>query len=243
MTPQLVIQDFSGAHSADLPATTARLIKGASWKKQRIVVILPAGESIPAKIALSVWNLAFPPNNGVVRVLAQGMEVGDAYSNTIEGILAHPDFSQWEFILTIEHDNAPPSDGVIKLVEQMEAHPEMACIGGLYFTKGYGGCAQIWGDAKDPVTNFRPQPPDPNGGLVECCGTGMGFNLFRMSLFKDKRLRRPWFVTQRHGGVSTQDLYAWGDFRKHGYRCAVDCSVRVGHYDLKGDYGPPDTMW
>jgi hypothetical protein len=243
LKPQLVVQDMGGLHSADLDGTKARLMKGGSWKKQRIIVILPAADEIPAKVALTHWNLAFPPNNGVVRILAQGMEVGDAYSSAIEGILADPNLSEWEYVLTLEHDNTPPPDGVIKLVEQMEAHPELACIGGLYFTKGEGGVAQIWGDPTDPILNFRPQVPDVNGGLVECCGTGMGFNLFRLSMFKDDRLRKPWFATQTKDGVSTQDLYFWGDARKYGYRCAIDCSVKVGHYDLKGAFGLPDTNY
>jgi hypothetical protein len=241
---QLIMQDLGGARNADLHGSTAKIIKGASWKKQRIVLILPAGEAIPAKVALSHWNMVFPPNQGVVRVLAQGMEVGEAYSSAIEQVLAHPELSQWEYILTIEHDNMPPSDGVLKLLEQMEAHPEFACIGGLYWTKGYGGVPQIWGDPKDPVLNFRPLPPDTNGGLVECCGTGMGFNLWRLSMFKDERLRRPWFETVASAaGVGSQDLYFWGDARKYGYRCAVDCSVKVGHYDFDGKYGPPDFVW
>jgi hypothetical protein len=234
MTPQLVVQDFGGIHNGDLEATSARLIKGGSWKRQRIIVIIPAGASIPAKVALSHWNLAFPPNNGVVRILAQGMEVGEAYSAAIEQILTHPELKSWEYILTIEHDNMPPPDGVVRLIERMEAHPEFACIGGLYFLKGEGGCAQIWGDPKDPVLNFRPLPPDPAGGLVECCGTGMGFNLWRLEMFKNEKLRKPWFKTLNGlggQGIGTQDLYAWGDFRKHGYRCAIDCSVRVGHFD------------
>lgn len=236
--PQLVIQDFAGVHNTDLSKTSARLIKGGSWKKQRIIALVPTGDRIPAKCALAVWNLGFPPNNGVVRILAQGMEVGDAYSSAVAQILEHPDLSQWEFLLTIEHDNLPPGDGVLKLVERMEEHPEFACIGGLYFTKGEGGVAQIWGDPRDPVPNFRPQPPDPTGGLVECCGTGMGFNLWRLKMFKDSQLRRPWFVTQTTNGVSTQDLYFWADARKYGYRCAVDCSIRVGHYDVDSD-----TVW
>jgi hypothetical protein len=243
MKPQLIIQDFNGVNNNNLDETKARLLKGGSWKKQRVIVILPAADTIPAKVALAHWNLAFPPNNGVVRILAQGMEVGDAYSSAIEGILSDPNLSQWEYILTIEHDNAPPADGVIRLIEQMENNPQYSCIGGLYFTKGPGGVAQIWGDPKDPVVNFRPQPPDTNGGLVECCGTGMGFNLFKLSMFKDPKLRRPWFKTQTIGGLSTQDLYFWSDARKYGYRCAIDCSIKVGHYDLKGDFGIPDMMW
>lgn len=239
MKPQLTVQDFGGAHNEDLNKTQNRLIKGGSWKKQRVVVIIPAGAQIPAKAALSHWNIMFPPNQAVVRILAQGMEVGEAYSTAIEAVLNDPNLKEWEYILTLEHDNCPPADGLIKLIKQMEEHPEYACIGGLYFTKGWDGVAQIWGDPKDPLLNFRPQPPQA-GQLVECCGTGMGFNLWRMSMFKDPKLRKPWFKTiaSAQEGIGTQDLYFWGDARKYGYRCAIDCDVKVGHYDFE-----QDMMW
>ena len=234
----LIVQDFSGQHNADLGKTSARLIKGATWKKQRIVVVIPADEMIPAKVALSHWNLAFPPNNGVMRILAQGMEVGEAYSTAIQQVLAHPELSSWEYLLTLEHDNMPPWDGAMKLAETMDQHPEYAAIGGLYFTKGEGGVAQIWGDPRDPVLNFRPQPPDTSGGLKECCGTGMGFTMFRLRMFKDDKLRKPWFKTGKESGVSTQDLYFWSDARKYGYRCAIHCGIKVGHFDSR-----TDTVW
>jgi hypothetical protein len=230
MKPEIVSCDY-GRHNADLEASAKRILESGSWKKQRIIVLLPSAALIPAKVALSHWNLIFPPNQGVFRMLCLGMEVGDAYSSAIDEILKHPELSQWEYILTIEHDNVPPPDGVLKLIKRMEEHPEYACVGGLYWTKGEGGVPQIWGDPKDAVLNFRPQVPVP-GQLVECNGTGMGFNLFRLEMFKDEKLRRPWFVTKADaGGVGTQDLYFWGDARKHGYRCAIDCDVAVGHYD------------
>jgi hypothetical protein len=230
----LTMQDFGGKHNADLHGTRGRLLRGGSFKRQRIVVILPAIAPIQPKVALSHWNLIFPPNNGVCRIIAEGMEVGDAYSQAIAGILAHPELSKWEYILTIESDNLPPQDGVIKLCAQMEAHPELSCIGGLYYTKGHGGVPQIWGDPNDATLNFRPQLPE-EGKLIECCGTGMGFNLWRMSLFKDDRLRKPWFKTVAgKEGCGTQDLHFWGDARKYGYRCAIDCSVTVGHMDDNG---------
>ena len=208
-------------------------------------MVLPAAATIPSKVALALWCLAFPPNNASHRMLALGQEVGEAYSNAIAEILANPELSTWEFILTVEADNIPPFDGVIKLIKDMEAHPEYACIGGLYWTKGYEGVPQIWGDPRDSSLNFRPQVPIPNC-LQECCGTGMGFNLWRMSMFKDERLRRPWFRTLKGDeglGVGTQDLYFWSDARKYGYRCAIDTTVQVGHYDLEGKFGPPDTVW
>lgn len=242
---QIISESDYGRNNADLAASTSRIIENGTWKKQRIVYMIPSGPTIPAKVYLSHVNLMFPPNQGVVRWLALGTEVGDAFSTAIQGVLEHPELSQWEFMLTIEHDNVPPPDGVLRLIRRMEEHPELACIGGLYWTKGGqfdgtkwegSGVPQIWGDPRDPVVNYRPQPPDPHGGLVECVGTGMGFNLWRISMFKDQRLRRPWFktVASAEEGVGTQDLYFWADARKYGYRCAVDCSVKVGHYD-------PDT--
>lgn len=234
MKPQLIGLD-SGRHNVDLPKSTARIIEGGSWKKQRVVMLIPAGVSIPTKVYLSHCALVFPPNQAAHRMAAIGMEVGEAFSTAIEQIVAHPDLGQWEYLLTIEHDNIPPVDGLVKLIKRMEERPEYACIGGLYWTKGEGGVPQIWGDPKDPVLNFRPQPPVA-GKLVECVGTGMGFNLWRLKMFKDARLRKPWFRTVAgKEGVGTQDLYAWGDFRKYGYRCAIDCDVLVGHYDHIND--------
>lgn len=234
--PQLVGLSNEGYHNADLAQSTTRILEGGSWKKQRVIMLIPAGASIPTKVYLSHCGLIFPPNQAAHRMAAIGLEVGEAFSNSIEQIAAHPDLGQWEYLLTIEHDNMPPQDGLVRLIARMEQHPELSCIGGLYWTKGESGVPQIWGDPHDPVVNFRPQPPDPNGGLVECVGTGMGFNLWRMSMFRDTRLRRPWFKTIAGAeGVGTQDLYFWGDARKYGYRCAIDCSVRVGHFSVEQD--------
>jgi hypothetical protein len=244
--PQLVMQEVGGEHNRDLKKSVARIIKGGSWKTQRVITILPSADMVSAKCMLSWWNLAYPPNNANHKILALGQEVGDAYSNAIEQIISHPDLSKWEYILTLESDNMPPGDGLIKLLEKMEEHPEFACIGGLYWTKGPGGVAQIWGDIKDPLINYRPQPPDPNGGLVECYGVANGFNLFRTAMFKDEKLKRPWFRTlngKDGQGIGTQDLVFWGDARKHGYRCAIACDVKVGHHDQAGTFGIPDFTW
>lgn len=238
---------FAGHHNSDYQGSRKRVKESGTWKKQRIVVILPSTEQIPAKVALSHWSMGFPPNQPVYRHLALGEEVGEAYSNAIAEVLSHPDLSQWEYILTIECDNMPPAGGIQQLIEDMEKHPEFSCIGGLYWCKGPGGCAHIWGDSSDPTINFRPQIPMDPPGVQECCGTSMGFNLWRMGLFKDEKLRRPWFKTiggkPEDRGMGTQDLYFWGDARKWGYRCAVDTRVVVGHYDFSGAYGPKDMIW
>lgn len=239
MSAQIVSLDF-GKHNEAFEGSAARILEGATWKRQRVIVLIPADKTMATKVALSHWNLLFPPNNAVFRMLCLGMEVGDAYSTAIESIVATPELNEWEYILTIESDNVPPPDGLLKLIESMDKHPDLACIGGLYWTKGEGGVPQIWGDPDDPVLNFRPQVPRPDC-IQRCNGTGMGFNLWRLSMFKDERLRRPWFKTMtgisgQDLGLCTQDLYFWMDAIKHGYRCAIDTRVRVGHYDLAGDF-------
>ena len=235
MKPQIVMQDY-GRHNSDLEKTVERLGRAGTWRKQRVVMILPADALMPTKAALAMRGLIFPPNQPMVPIGAVGMEVGAAYSATIEMILSHPELGKWEYILTLEHDNIPPADGVLTLIEDMEAHPELDCIGGLYFTKGEGGVAQIWGSVEDPMLNFRPQIPRAEE-LQECCGTGMGFNLWRMSLFRDERIAKPWFKTKasKAEGLGTQDLAFWTEARKYGHRCAIDNRVRVGHYDHATD--------
>ena len=244
MIPEIISSYQPGAHNANLQASIQRLEEEGAYKDLSTIIIVPALGTVPTKVVASWLSMYNPPNQRIVRMFAMGMEVGAAYSKTIEQILVNPELSKFKYIVTIEADNVPPPDGIPRLLQQMERHPEYACIGGLYFTKGPGGQPQIWGDPRDPVLNFRPIPPVPDQ-LVECCGTGMGFNAWRLSLFKDEKLRKPWFVTtsDSKNGCFTQDLYAWTDFRKYGYRCAIDCSIKVGHHDFEGKFGPADFTW
>ena len=243
MKPQIIVPDY-GKHNFDIRETMQRLTNEGAYKDQSVIVLVPAFGTVPTKVLASWWNMFFPPNQKVAKIFAVGMEVGEAFTSAIEMILAHPELSKFKYILTVEHDNIPPPDGAVKLMQRMEKHPEYSCIGGLYFLKGAGGVAQIWGDRKDPQLNYRAQVPDPDGGLVECYGTGMGFNLWRLDMFRDERLRKPWFKSScsTDEGVSTQDLYFWTDASKY-HRCAIDCSVKVGHYDHEGKFGEADFTW
>ncbi len=236
MKPEFISSYDGGRHSSDLTASLSKLERRGEYRDQSCIVIVPALGTVPTKAVASWWNLFFPPNQKVVKMFAVGMEVGAAYSDCIQMIVDHPDLSQYKYLITLEHDNIPPADGIVRLLQQLENHPEYACIGGLYWTKGEGGVAQCWGSPNEHPLNFRPQNPIP-GQLLEVCGTGMGFNIWRLSMFKDARLRKPWFKTTASvtEGMQTQDLYFWQDARKHGFRCAIDCAITVGHLDLATD--------
>jgi hypothetical protein len=237
MKPQIISSYDGGKLGVDLDAAVSRIEKSAQWKDLSTVVVIPSLNMVPTKAVAAWLNMYNPPNQRVARMFAVGMEVGEAYSRTIESIVEHQELSKWRFILTLESDNIPPSDGFVNLLATMDAHPEFSAIGGLYFTKGEGGVPQIWGDPKSFPLNFRPQMPDRSGGLKECCGTGMGFTIFRMSMFKDGKIEKPWFRTTANSkeGMYSQDLYFWERARKAGHRCAIDCSVKVGHYDVSTD--------
>lgn len=235
MTSKIIAFDFAGKHNSDIAAGSFRILQGATWKKQRIIVLIPAAGSIPAKVYMSHQVLVFPRNQPVARMLCLGDEVGEAYSNAIEEVLKDHVLGEYEYILTLEHDNTPPPEGVLKLIQRMEARPDFAAISGLYWEKGEDGMPQCWGDINDPEINFRPQPPPEVGEIREYYGIGMGFALWRMSMFKDARLPRPFFTTvtdadELNADVATQDLSFWREAQKLGYRCAVDANVLVGHY-------------
>lgn len=236
MNPQIVSSFDGGRHNADLTKSINRLAEQGAYRNLSTILIVPALGSIPTKAVAAWWNMYFPPNQPVVKMFAVGMEVGAAYTTAIENILANPQLADFKYLLTLEHDNIPSPDAAVKILAQLDHHPELSAVGGLYFTKGEGGVPQIWGNPREHPINFKPQAPIPNA-LVECCGTGMGFTAWRLEMFKDTRLRQPWFRTtsDQQSGCFTQDLYFWHDARKYGYRCAIDCAVPVGHYDATTD--------
>jgi hypothetical protein len=182
-------------------------------------------------------NMMTPMNQKFFRVFVSGMEVGEAYSQAIDMILANPHLAKFKYILTVEEDNLMPCDGLLKLYEGMNDYD---VCGGLYWTKGEGGQPMIYGNPTGEL-NFIPQRPNADGSIQECNGLGMGFTLFKLDIFKDPKLTKPFFVTKQEvvPGVGatafTQDLYFFNNLKKLGYRVACHTGVRVGHLDAEAD--------
>lgn len=229
MTAQIIIDPYDPG-----PTQRSRVYRPAST-----VCVIPTRGMIPSRVVQSWWNLSSPMNQNFHRMFISGMEVGAAYTEAVNLILATPGLDSFEYLLTLEEDNIPPPDGLLKLIESLESNPQLSAVGGLYYTKGEYGQPMCYGSPDEFPLNFRPIEPKPDD-LTECNGLGMGFTLFRLSMFKDERLRKPWFETvQRFGAdgakVYTQDLWFFEDARKHGHRFACDSRVRVGHYDATND--------
>ena len=237
MKPQILMPDV-GHHNRDLAATRTRLLKGQSYRDLSTVCVIPLHpkrEGIHPRVVQAFMNLMAPMNQKFTRIFMTGMEVGDAYTSAVEAILANPELSTWKYLLTMEDDNLPPSDGLLKLYESIEQGP-YAAVGGLYWTKGEQGQPMIYGDPAVMPRNFIPQLPIAQA-VQPCNGLGQGFTLFRLSIFKDPKFTKPWFKTVQEvipgqgARAFTQDLWAFSKMADLGYKVASDNRVLVGHLD------------
>jgi hypothetical protein len=169
-------------------------------------------------------------------VFMSGMEVGAAFNSAIEMILDNPHLTKYKYVLTVEDDNLPAPDSLLKLYESMDKYD---VVGGLYWTKGEAGQPMIYGDPRVMPLNFVPQQVVAET-VQACNGTGMGFTLMRLDLFR--KMEKPWFETKQsftpNEGVKcyTQDLFFYEKVIKAGGKIAVDNRVKVGHLDIENDH-------
>jgi hypothetical protein len=237
MTEPKIYMPEVGYHNKDLDTSADRLEKSKTYKDLSTIIVCPTRGQIPARVVQSWMGLMRPMNQRVIGpIFAIGMEVGQAYNSIIENIISNPELSKYKYILTIEEDNIPPADGLLKLYENMDKYD---VIQGLYWTKGEEGQPMIYGDPKVFPKNFIPQIPQLDS-IQHANGLGMGFNLFKMEMFKDPDIPKPWFKTVQEvtpGGARayTQDLYFYENAAKAGYIFACDTRVKVGHYDIERD--------
>lgn len=235
--PQIVLQELQGFHNQ---TPYEENLKKNAYKDLSTICIVPTRGIVPAKVVQSWMALMSPMNQKFTRIFSIGMEVGAAYSTTIENILSHPELSKWKYILTLEEDNCPPPDGLLKLYENMDKYD---AIGALYWTKGIDGKPMCYGRPDVFPMGFAPFMPEADT-VTRCNGLGMGFTLFKMEIFKNKKLQKPFFETvQKYTpgvGVAgyTQDLKFFEEAGKLGYKFACDSRVKVGHYDFEND-----QMW
>ena len=222
--------DDIGSNNGQLDQSIGRLIKGNTYKDLSTIWITPIKKDTKLwpRVAASWMALQRPMNQPFIGPLfIDGDEVGEAYQKAFDMILNHPELQNWKYILTVEQDNLPSSIGLMTLYESIEKGFDV--VAGLYWTKGESGQPMIYGNPDVMPRNFVPQVPRPDT-LQHCNGLGMGFTLFKISMFK--KLPKPWFKTvQENGRAMTQDLYFFEAAGRNGFKFASDNRVKVGHLD------------
>lgn len=230
--PAIIVPDNLGHHNRS--DYTERLKKEKTYRDLSTVMICPTRGVISATIVQNWMGIMRPMNQKCIGpIFMEGMEVGEAYNQSIKMILENPELSKFKFIFTMEEDNSMPPDVLLKLYESID---EYDAVGAIYWTKGPSGQPMMYGSPSVMPLNFIPQNPIPDT-VNPCNGLGMGATLFRTEMFKDKRFEYgKWFETLQEVGPQgakayTQDLYFFEKAVGLGYKMACDARVKVGHWD------------
>jgi hypothetical protein len=237
MEPRIITDSTVGRHNEELENSIKNVEKSNMYKDLSTIIICPTRGTFPTRVVQSWMKLMRPMNQQVVGpIFAECMQVDAAYNALIDYILNNPYLSGFKYVLTIEEDNLPPADGLIKLYESMDDYD---VVGGLYWGKSEGSFPMLFGDPKsgDPMDS-KPQLPI-YGEVQQVNALGMGFNLFKLDMFR--KIEKPWFKTVETNepleGVRhfTQDFYFYRKAAKEGFKFACDNRILVGHYDSRSD--------
>lgn len=236
MEPRILVTEDVGKNNKNLEESIIRVDKSKMYEDLSTIIVCPTRGLFPTRVVQSWMKLQKPMNQVVAGpIFAEAMKVDHAYNSLIEYILGNDYLKNFKYILTIEEDNLPPSDGLLKLYESMD---EYDVVGGLYWGKGKDGFPMIFGDPSSENVDFAPQTPILES-IQPARGLGMGFNLFKLDMFKE--IPGPWFETKQgkdengYDIANTQDIYFYKKAAEYNYKFACDNRILVGHYDSRTD--------
>jgi hypothetical protein len=221
---------ISGTHNIGSKGAE-RIKKSNIFRDLSTVWVTPTKDhALDDQVVFQSWmSLAKAPNAKFAQWCIANAEVADAYNAAVDVILH--DKTPWKYLLTVETDNLPPVDGLLKLYESVDKYD---VVGGLYWMKGDNGTPHIYGNPDEPGT-WAPQVPLEDT-VQPCNMLAMGFTLFNMDLFR--KLPGPWFKTSGpEDGVNQYTQDGWFFKRlfdnKIPYKAACDTRVKVGHIDFE----------
>lgn len=221
-------------------------VKLNSYQDKSVVCVIPTRGSVDIEVVDSWFKLITPINHKFTKLFIAGGATDDAYNTALQLILNDPLLSKYRFLLTMEDDNIPPPDGIVKLVESMlekeQAGDKYWAISGVYWTKPSRDCIEhapiAWGCVEDGEWNMKAPPLKEDGSVTQCCLIPQGFTLYDLNLFR--KMQYPWFkVVEANHNINsidweppaTQDSYFFKNVWEAGYKVGVRADVKVGHLD------------
>lgn len=217
-----------------------------SYQDKSIVCVIPTRGMVDVRVVDSWFKLITPINHKFTKLFMANGDLDNAYNTAIITILNHPELKDRRWVLTMEDDNIPPPDGILKLVDSMlENNNEFRAISGTYWTKPSRdviehapiafGCPDIgeWNMMAPPLTE--------DGSVVPCCLIPLGFTLIDTNVFRE--LEYPWFKTLEQHDTSrgifeqnvgaTPDSYFFQKMWQKNMKIGCRGDIKVGHLDSK----------
>jgi hypothetical protein len=242
--------------------------RSSLYRDMSLSFVVPTRDgNVPFDVAANWWTLGTPMNQNVAGLIAvHGMEVAAAYnqlfSYCIDTDAARDKFGghaesviSTKFVVTMEADNLPEPDAILKLLAAIYTCPNDGCggevaenvdydwrcstcsalgyaaVSGLYSVKLDPPVPMAFGDPSKP-NDFTPRRVSAamrDKRVIEVNGIAMGCAVWRKETFRE--VSRPWFATE---DGTTQDIYFCKKAKKEvGARFGVHCGVKVGHLDVK----------
>lgn len=224
-------KNIAGEYNSNLADSASRIVKSNTFRELHTVWVTPTvNHRLDDQVVFQSWfSVTVPPNQKFARLCIANAEVGAAYNAAVELILK--DSTPWKYMLTVESDNLPPANGLMKLVESVDKYD---VISGLYWMKNQNvPVAHIYGDPEKPGT-WQPQVPLEDT-VQPCNMVAMGFTLWNMDIFR--KMPKPWFKSSDSTDDQhyTQDGYFFQKAHDLGLnlRVACDTRVKVGHIDFE----------
>lgn len=259
----LPVEDAAQAIQAYPPEVAVLRAPGGAagaYRDQSTVFLIPTRGLIHHAVVDSWLSMVKALNQRHSYQFVAGYEVGEAYNEAIRRVLAHPLYSKWKYVCTLEDDNLVAPHSFVALLETIEEEraPDGApydAVSAVYCTKDarrtplVAGDWRRWkatGDMDTGVLDLARVPDEEP--VVPVCVIPQGCAIWRLDLFR--RVPEPWFHTTtksvhaklkawRSGkrkekwGVETQDYhFCVKATRDHGAHFAIDLRVPVGHLDV-----------
>lgn len=206
-----------------------------------VAIAIPhTGRALPPAWAWALANLHPSMNCNVVWMSNLDTTTGQVKTGEIDALrnwfVEQAQSQNCKYLFFLDEDVVVPPHSLRQLLYQMEQHPEISVIGGVYCSKTDPPEPLVFnGNGAGPYWDWKV------GECFEVSGLGMGCTIIRLSALD--LIEKPYFKTVDDASkfldgkaemeAWTEDLYFCERVTESGGHCYVDSAVMCAHYDLK----------
>ena len=208
----------------------------------RILLGIASGGSPAQPFVDALTRLALPAGVGA---LERSIAFGNFIPAQRELIMQDALDGDFDYLFFVDDDIVLPPDALRQLLETIEADPQTAVVGGLYYSRDAVRPIAVSGwESSDTTTAYVPPYTSTSTAAVD--GIGFGCALLRVAVART--LAAPYFPAhvylERQSRVARQcdeDFRYCERVRQAGHRVRLDARVRCGHYDRERRIAYPET--